>query len=99
MVAAKEIGKYQQRLNTFKDIHCSNKRLGLLPSIACALLLSRLSSILPPWLNYLPLSFSMVCLRRCHRMESLAISSSSMALRPALPICISLFFLGLPLML
>jgi len=45
----------------------------------------------------LHLNFSMVCFRRCHLRASLERSSCSIAIRPALPTSISLFFFGRPI--
>ena len=44
--------------------------------------------------HLIPLNLSIVCFRRFHRRDSLAMSSRSIAFRPALPICSSLFFFG-----
>jgi hypothetical protein len=50
-------------------------------------------------LAFSPRSLSIVSFLRCHRRDSLAISSRSIAFRPALPVSSSRFFFGRPILL
>jgi len=93
--------KYKKCLNTTKTILkvINGSGLTLIRSFINS---SRLSSISFE-ANLLAACYSLlnrstVCFRRCHRRDSLAMSSISIAFRPALPVSSSLFFFGRPIL-